>query len=627
MKIALGQLEVKSGRCEDNFIAIEKMVQKAKQQKADIIVFPEMCISGYLLADKWLDDEYCKYVDSFNERIKDLADEIGIVFGNLYFQEIQGIKHGRDGRKARYNAALFAYQKQWVPKRNGFLNGIHIKHLNPDYRLFEDSRYFLSGMEVSKRITMDEETMLSPFVFKKEGKTYFIALEVCEDLWSADYGVDVTQVYAKQSVDCILNVSSSPWTIGKEKARDKRLQEHAKHLQEAMVEVVYVNACGMQNTGKNIVLFDGGSTVYHRDGSVALQLNDGFQEEIQLYDFEKKPTYKENKTENKVLEALLFALQSFDAQMFPFHPKWIIGLSGGIDSCINAALLVKALGKERVIGYNLASTYNSQTTKDNATMVAQALGMEIRGGSIEEVNEATLRTMHAYGYDKEYPSLVYENIQARIRGHLLSTFASIEGGVVINNGNKVEVALGYCTLYGDCIGALSLLGDLTKEQCFVLAKQINAMYGCEVISNTLIPEVEGTNIHWEMPPSAELKEAQLDPMKWFYHDYLISYLTQYPTGNIETFMQSYLDDRIYEEGVGKWIIHYGLDDPTSFIEDLEWVLKTMANAVFKRIQSPPICVVSRGAFGSDYRESQLGFLQTARYQQLKEDILKKKKSH
>lgn len=619
MKIAMAQINVVSGALQHNFETIKRNIKKAKEEKADIIVFPEMCVSGYLLQDKWLDHEFCENVHSYNDKIKALSDGIGIVFGNLYYGDVANVKKGRDGRKCRFNAVLFAYNNEWVKRENNILDGIHIKHLNPDYRIFDDSRYFLSGIEVSQTIYDEKEAMISPFLFEKEGTTYRIGLEACEDMWSSDYNVDVTAIYALKKTDFILNVSSSPWTINKEISRDKRIKEHADKLKDKMMPFLYVNVCGMQNTGKNIVVFDGGSTVYNKQGKRVFSLNDRFEEELAYYDFMSENVWETNS--NKLIDALTCAIKEVDQQMFHSSLKWIIGLSGGIDSSINAALLVKALGADRVVGYNMASAYNSITTKNNARILAEGLGIRIVEGSIEKINEATITTMQSYGYQKEYSSLVYENIQARIRGHLLSTFASIEGGVIINNANKIEVALGYCTLYGDCIGALSPLGDLTKVQCFEVAKSLNEYFGKEVISKTLIPEVKNDEIHWEMPPSAELKEAQLDPMKWYYHDEIIRMLMDYPTARIEQFMESYRNGSIYESEMGRWISYYHLEKGEDFINDLEWLLRTMYGAVFKRIQMPPILMLSRGAFGSDYRESQLGFIKTERYQQLKNEII------
>ncbi|MDH6366330.1 MULTISPECIES: NAD(+) synthase [unclassified Breznakia] len=619
MKIALAQMNVVAGKCEQNFQSMEHCIAQAKDDGVDIIVFPEMCISGYLLQDKLLDEAFCAYVHSFNERILALSDTIGIIYGNLYHGALEGIEKGRDGRILHCNCAFFAHNQRWVKKENGIMDGMHIKHLNPDYRIFDDSRFYLSGMEVSNYLYKKMDALISPFLFTTKDKTYRIGLEVCEDIWSYDYSVDPTKILANQDVDFIVNVSASPYTRNKEISRNKQLLKHASELGDKMPMVIYVNAVGMQNNGKNVIVFDGDSTVFDTRGKPIFACNDGFKEEYAVYDFHS--IRLDSFCENKILEALTVALYEFDKQMFPFQPKWIIGLSGGIDSCINAGLLVKALGANRVVGYNLATKYNSDLTKNNAKQVADTLGIELRNGSIEEVVGATEQTAQMYGYEKPYPSLVVENIQARVRGHMLSTFAALEGGVIVNNANKVEIAVGYCTLYGDSIGAISPIGDLTKVEVFELAKQINAYFGKEVISKTLIPEIKDGMLDWKMPPSAELKDAQIDPMKWYYHDELIHRFFDYPTMNVEAYLENYLDGSIYDEEIGKWIRYYHLDDGKAFIEDLEWFLKQIANSVFKRIQMPPIVSLSRGAFGNDYREAQLGVIQSKRYQELKEKIL------
>lgn len=620
MKIALGQLNVVAGGIRQNLNRMKEMVEYAKQRKADLIVFPELCVGGYLLADKWLDQDFLNTLEEANEEIKSWSTSIGIIYGNASTQPHQTIEKGRDGRPIRMNAAFFCYNQRWVKKANDRDAGRHIKHLNPNYRIFDDSRYFLSGLEIALQDHKTAQANIAPFLFEKDGKTWRIGLEVCEDLWSDDYALDVTQEYIHQQVDLLVNISASPWTLNKEASRDRQLKKHALRAEGQFVPLVYVNCCGMQNNGKTIVTFDGDSTLYDAMGNRQISCNDHFEEECRVLTLDDRMNKKINT--QKLLDALICAIQQMDRQVFNQRVRWIIGLSGGLDSTINAALLCLALGSERVLGYNMASRYNSLITKNNAKELAQRLNMEIREGSIEKITEASLETLQDYGYSDSYDSLVYENIQARIRGHLLATFASVENGVIINNGNKVEVALGYCTLYGDAIGAFCPIADCTKVQLFELAKQINERFEKEIVPSNLLPRFEKGQLHWEMPPSAELKDAQLDPMKWFYHDWLIEKITEYPTAQIEEVMQAYLDKTIYDQEIGQWIRYYGLDDPKKFIEDLEWVTSTMARNVFKRFQMPPVVMISRGAFGSDYRESQLRCDCSSRYLQLREAILK-----
>ncbi|MCF0114542.1 MAG: NAD(+) synthase, partial [Erysipelotrichaceae bacterium] len=347
--------------------------------------------------------------------------------------------------------------------------------------------------------------------------------------------------------------------------------------------------------------------------------NDDFKEELKIFNLGDKEDIKEN--DHKLLSALLCGIREFDAQMFNSSLKWIIGLSGGLDSTVDACLLTMALGKERVVGYNMASRYNSDKTKNNARHLANALGMEIREGSIEKITKATCTTLEEYGYTGVDSGLAYENIQARIRGHLLSSFAAKEGGVIINNGNKVEVCLGYCTLYGDSVGALAPIGDMTKVQLFELSHQINNVLGKEAVPYNLLPVLTDGKIEWDMAPSAELKDAQRDPMKWFYHDALVSYLTEEPSFRVEELMEAYLDGSIYETEMGQWIKYYGLDDPKAYIDDLHWFLNTMARNRFKRFQGAPIIRVSDGCFGYDFREAQISVDVSERFKELETKIL------
>ncbi len=610
MKIAIAQMDIIAGQCELNFNKMKQMITSAKKDRADLIVFPEMSITGYMLQDKWTDSEFLKTVMEYNHRLCGLSEGIGIIYGNVF---IDVNATGRDGRVIRYNAAYFCMNKQWVNREHGKA-GIYVKHLLPEYRMFDDERYFTSALDMG----LSHEETCSPFIVEIAGKQIKIGLEVCEDLWSKDYSFDVTKHYLDKNVDLIVNVSSSPWTLNKELSRDKQVQAHYK-MNGKFVPFVYANASGMQNTGKTICMMDGNSRVYNEHAECIASCNDAFNEELKVVDLSTIDI--EKPVENKLFHALISAIKQVDKQMFNSSVRWIIGLSGGLDSTINACLLTYALGANRVIGYNMASQYNSDTTKNNARKLAEGLGIEIREGSIEGVVNATLGTMKEYKYMNADHGLVFENIQARIRGHLLSTFASLEGGVVINNGNKVEVALGYCTMYGDSIGAFSPLGDCTKVQLFELGYLLNKVFNKEVVPTNLLPQVEGDIIKWELPPSAELKDNQLDPMKWFYHDWLISKITEYPGYQIESICESYLDGSLLNSEMGQWIKYYGLDDPKKFIDDLEWVLSTMKKAVFKRLQMPPIVLVSRGSFGNDFRESQINTIPSMKYMDLKEKIL------
>ncbi len=599
MRVAVGQMRVVAGNIEQNMKIMKEMIKEAKQKNADLIVFPELCVTGYFLGDQFHNDAFMEKAMKCNEEIKNLSDGIGILYGNVFFD---AQNYGKDGRKAKYNAAYFFHNQNEVIREDG-KKGVYLKHLLPSYDVFDDARYFLSGFDVARKKNQVHDC--SAFVIKIEDKDYRIGVQVCEDLWSENYSFDPTQFYISQKVDYIVNLSASPWSLGKETNREKQIQRYID--KEDFTNFVYVNAAGMQNTGKTICLFDGGSKVYNEKGNCVGCCNEEFNQELSVFDF-KDAMCKCRKVDNKLLKGLITACKEVDAQWFNQGVKWIVGLSGGLDSSITTALLVAALGSDRVIGYNMASKYNREKTKNNARQLAENLGIELREGSIEKIVDATIETTQSYGYDNANEGLTLENIQARLRGHLLSTFASLEKGVIVNNGNKIEIALGYCTLYGDSIGVFSPIGDCTKVQLFDLAHQLNDYFGKEVVPLNLLPEKNKDSIRWDMPPSAELKDEQLDPMKWFYHDWLINKLMEYPSYSVNEIITAYEDKSLFDSEIGSWLVYYGLDDPEKFYEDLNWILSMMEKSVFKRLQMPPIVMISSKAFGTDFREVQGKFL-------------------
>lgn len=355
---------------------------------------------------------------------------------------------------------------------------------------------------------------------------------------------------------------------------------------------VYVNALCVDSYGKNVFVCAGGPAYYQAGELIANApfLHDG----MMLIDTEKPEAMTHEISD---LDVLLYGLKAFDKQVLGGHMPWIIGLSGGLDSSVNAALITMAFGPDRVFAYNLATKHNSESTKQNAQKLADALGISLNNGVITQLVDASRDVLcKEYGYDDtKWPSLVMENIQARIRGHLLSSFAAIHGGVVVNNGNKVEVALGYCTLYGDAIGVVSPIGDCSKVDLFALSKQINELYEKEVIPFNLLPKVTD-KIEWETPPSAELKADQLDPMKWFYHDMLLEDLLA--GMDACEFLEAYLNNELMNSKYGFWLKYYGLDKPQEFVKDFRWFTSTLRRNAFKQLQSPPLIALTSKPFGS-----------------------------
>lgn len=597
LKIAIAQIEIKPGKFKDNINCIIEYINKAKSEGADLVVFPELCVSGKYLGDTFYNLEVINELNNANELIKNESRDIGVIWGNVYYGNIDNSTN-----KHLLNAAYFAYNGEYLLRDNNMYSYLYIKSQNDDSRINSDTRYFADSAALKQKgydVSFNEKYY--------NFKDYHISLMINDDLFGS---------YTIKADYCI-NLCQNIWTIN---AKSKRKNDAQNFLtNNNIANYIEVNNVGCQNTGKNVLVFAGESKVY-KENTLVMNLNGQFKQEIKVYNGNQDLT---SNVDAELIDTLVYGIKKFDEQMFSFKPKWIIGLSGGLDSSVNAALLVKALGKERVIGYNLATEFNSSTTKNNAHKLADALGIEIRNGYISQLVDATKEVVYNYGYKTEDISvLTEENIQARIRGHVLSTFAAIHSGVVCNNGNKVEAGLGYFTLYGDSIGALCPIGDLLKTQLFELSAQINKKE--EIIPVSLLPEEVEGKIKWEMPPSAELKNNQVDPMKWYYHDYLINYLTESNLNTIENFVEKYLYDRFESnEELSKWIKYYNLDDVEVFFNDLEWLVNTINKAAFKRIQLPPNILISDGAFGSDRREVQMNLVLSDRYQELKKECFKK----
>lgn len=568
MKCAIVQQRVFPNQIDKNFETIKKYVLKHRNS-ADIIIFPEMAVGGYFVGDKYNLSDFQEELLSYNDEIQKLSLGTAIIWGNLAI---------KDGKK--YNAAYFAIDGKWAQRESGSDAGVYFKHLLPTYGFFDDHRYFTP-----------ECGNFEPFIFGDKK----VSIQVCEDLWDENSSVSPTQEMMKYNPHVMINISTSPWIKGKESLRLENIKR-----QNLPIPYLYVNSVGIQNSGKNVMMFDGGSYVVNKE--IVYALADSFEESDEIIDLRDVQSKKMD-TQDKLYQGLIKTIQYFDEECLPYGPKWVVGVSGGLDSSVSVSLLVEALGKDRVIGVTMPSKFTGDQTKSNAYHLASKLGIKFMEIPIGAMVDATVESLPY----TDIQGLSYENIQARLRGHTLMSIASLENGVVSNNGNKIEVALGYATLYGDAIGALAILGDLTKMEVGEVARSINAKE--EIIPSNIIPVQKDNEVSWGFAPSAELASGQFDPMKWGYHDALIPYLQK---NSITKLLESYKDGSLYHTDMGKYLDAYGLNDGKTFIDDLKWVLKTMNTAVYKRIQMPPIVSISNEAYGIAYRESQMPLTFTKR---------------
>lgn len=584
MKIGLAQIEVQPLQVEKNLEKIFDYIDKAKKDALDVVVFPEMSVGGYLVGDEWENEDFVNKLRLANEEIKSRSKGIVVIWGNL---DSDPEKKNEDGRWRKYNAGFVARNGEW--SNGGVGNGRTYKTLMPKYREFDDERHFYSLQKYASETERPLSSLLKPF----EVGAKKIGIMMCEDMWSDDYLVNPTEILADNGAEIVINLSCSPWTINK---NDKRHRVVSERLKKVKLPFLYCNNTGIQNNGKNIFVFDGGTTAYNELGEIVGELKP-FEEGLLVFNTDKEAktvTAKKDDSLAELWSGILYGIKKFFERM-P-SKKVVIGLSGGIDSALVSCLLVEALGKENVVGINMPSKFNSDLTKNAAKKLAMNLGISYKVIPIQESVDLTIKQLNEAGF--EVGSLAKENIQARDRGsRLLAGVAGALGAVFTNNGNKTETALGYCTLYGDVNGAIAPIADLYKGQVYELAKYANKIMG-KVIPEEIL----------EIVPSAELSDkqdvtkGQGDPMIYPYHDKLLRALVEWRIGK-DKLLELYKNHKISDYLQLEKPIESYFETEESYIDDLEDKWRKYKLAVFKRVQSPPVIVVSRRAFGFDLREN------------------------
>lgn len=647
MKIALAQMQVVPMEPQKNLATMLQMIEQAKSQNAEVVVFPELCVSGYLLSDQWLNRQFCRDIMALNDVLLAASQDITLIYGSIYEADRpEGFHPNKDGRTRLYNAAFVMQDGAYV-KRDDALSailpdGVQPKTLLPNYRFFDDERYFFSLKDIADDFSVPLVSLAQPFEISTSNGKLKLGVQVCEDLWCKDYrtageSINVSKYLIANGAEALINISASPWTFHKNDARDRRIAFLKTEIEEANLEFVpfyYANNVGAQNNGKNIITFDGDTTAYNAKGELAAEVSDSFKQQLLLNDHTTINQGRKARTEpNKIaqkFQAIITGLKHLPELLgWQNPPDFIVGLSGGVDSALVAALLTLAFGKESVWTVNMPSQYNSDKTKGAAASISEKLGIRHIVVPIENMVAENQRIFDEL--DKSCPSpewmrkLSDENIQAKIRGtSILSNIAGRYGRMFTNNGNKVEIALGYATLYGDVGGVIAPIGDLTKTEVFDMVRYLNAeVFKDEVLPEALLPDELFRFSEEDIAPSAELRDAQIDPMKFGYHCKLLEACTAFRKVSAEQVMTWYLEGALAENLDIKpaLISRWGIEQPTVFIEDLEWFFEGIRKSVFKRIQSPPIILTSPSAYGFDIRESQLPKWQSENYLALKEQVL------
>jgi len=547
MRIALAQINPTVGALAQNSAKILDFVTQAKSKQADIVAFPELALCGYPPEDLLHKEHFVK--DNV-KALQSLAKKIDGIVAIIGFVDM-------DAKHNLYNAAAII--------ANRTIKSIYRKEALPNYGVFDEKRYFKSGDDDQK-------------IYALNGTAF--AVNICEDIWVKD-GTFLKQ--NKMGAKLFINISSSPYDTTKFERRAKILKQRAKQTKS---HFCYVNLVG----GQDELIFDGRSLAVDAKGKI-LGLGKAFEEDLVLIDLSigktkiKKSSNvislgslkdKQNKTlviapklqklssVELIYKALVLGTRDY-VQKNGFK-KAVIGLSGGVDSAVVAALAVEALGRENVIGVSMPSKFSSEGTKTDAKQLATNLGIQFLEIPINDIFKVYLQTLGPV-FAGQSSDTTEENLQARIRGNILMALSNKFGWIVLTTGNKSEIAVGYCTLYGDMSGGFAVIKDILKTKVYELSEFVNRKRA--IIPQSII----------DRPPTAELRENQKD------QDSLPAYEV------LDELLVHYVERH---EAFGKIAKRQN-------IETVKRVMSMVDHSEYKRRQAPPGIKISIRAFGKDWR--------------------------
>jgi NAD+ synthase (glutamine-hydrolysing) len=466
MKIALAQFNPTVGDFEGNAARIVSLATQAKQRGADLAVFSELCVCGYLPLDLL---ERPAFIERNHETLKCIAMQMPLPAIVGYAGRVE---RDRAGKSIANKAALID---------EGRVVFEQSKMLLPTYDVFDESRYFQPG-ERQYVYGLDREQL---------------GITICEDVWNDKtfwanpmYARDPVTELVAQGTSVLLNISASPYTLEKRTLRLQMLRSLARHHRRP---IIYVNQVG----GDDSLIFDGASIAITPDGRIAARAK-AFEEDVVLFD----TVTGEGDIHEQPEDEIAYAYQALVTGTCDYvrkcrFSKAIVALSGGIDSAVVASIAVAALGPRNVLGVSMPGPYSSEGSRTDAKALADNLGIEFLTIPIGEVFESYRKVLQPAFGDRK-PDTTEENIQARIRGNYLMALSNKFGSMVLSTGNKSESAVGYCTLYGDMAGGLAVISDVPKLMVYELAHYINR-------ERELIPRSTITK-----PPSAELRPDQKD---------------------------------------------------------------------------------------------------------------------
>ena len=522
MKVAICQINPTVGSINKNKEKHLIWYEKAKKLGAQLIVFPELSLLGYPPQDLLLRK---KFIEEAHKAIIDLSASFDIptIIGSTFFE-----------KKNLYNS-LFLIANKSIEK-------IYKKILLPTYDVFDEARYFTPG----------EKPCVTSI--KKDNKTYTIGFQICEDLWDSQYNRDLIREMNDLEVDCIINISASPYTYNKFQDRVELIKSKVKQYN---ITYIYCNLVGAQDE----IIFDGQSVAINNKNDI-LKIGKAFEEDLVLFDLNQtnKVKIKSLPKEEELFKALVLGVRDYFEKSY--HQEAIIGLSGGIDSALTAVIAKEALGCSNVHCVFMPSKYSSDSSLKDSKKLANNLNIDFQIIPINDLVFSFEKSLNPF-FEGTETGIAEENIQSRIRGNLLMSLSNKFGWLVLSTGNKTEMALGYCTLYGDMNGGLSVISDLSKSEVYAISKWINVKHKSEVIPNSILTKA----------PSAELRHNQKDPFDYELISPMVAKLIEQSKSPTE------LIEMGYEE---------------SLISDIS---KRLRVNEFKRRQAAPSLRVTSKAFG------------------------------
>ena len=508
MKFLVAQLDLKVGDIENNYYKIQTILKKKKN--FDIAIFPELALMGYPPFDLLFKKKFIKDEAYYLKKLTNEFPKIPIIIGSVNMMDLP-----RSNSFDISSISDFSYRLQNVGKFlfNGKVIGQQAKFNLPVYDVYNEKRYFDPGKNVkiyailkkNKKIDKILEFILKNEMFfdenknkfkkndiikfyeQKEYKVEFLGISVCEDIWVKG---SVPYIQGRYGCDHLVNISASPFYIGKKDIRQKVLKLLSKGTN---TNVIYVNHIG----GQDSLIFDGQSMLF--SNGILKECIEDFEGKTSVFNTNTRKTFlpiKKNIFENIYMVLLTGLRDYFRKNGFK---KAIIGISGGIDSALVATLASAALGTKNVTGILMPSKYSSQHSIKDGLKLCENLGISHRIIPINLIFDSYLKSLKG-NLNIKKGSITEQNLQARIRGNILMAYANNTNGMVLSTGNKSELAVGYSTLYGDLAGGLAVISDLYKTTVFKLCKYINKIYGWNIIPKNILTK----------PPSAELAPDQKD---------------------------------------------------------------------------------------------------------------------